>query len=144
MLLNPGLRFLLNGGSAFLRNCPGDPASVLEMLICRIDNRIDFFDCDIALHDLQRLTGLKVMFNQNRVHKKYFTPLKRSVRVFPGTAPQGKCAKHPDRTNSNPTNCYFVFAITAANVCGSRIAISDNILRLRVMFAFFNAATSLL
>ncbi len=39
---------------------------------------------------------------------------------------------------------YFVFATTAAKVCGSRMAISDNILRLSSMLAFLRAETSLL
>jgi hypothetical protein len=47
---------------------------MLEMLIRRIDNRIYFFDRDIALHDLQHLTCWKDMFKENRVHENILPP----------------------------------------------------------------------
>jgi hypothetical protein len=40
-------------------------ASVLKEFVCGIDNRIDLFCGDIALHDLNGLTGWKEMFHKD-------------------------------------------------------------------------------
>src|ERR1700752_401937 len=99
---------------------------MLEMFISCIDDGTYFFRCNISLNDLNGLTSLYHAFYKGSIHANILPPLKILVGI-----------------SSRPKN-YFVFATTAANACGSRIAMSDSILRLRSIFAFFNAATSLL
>ena len=90
------------------------------------DSPVDRLGINFQLHvfHLFTLSWIKCRIN----YQYYFTPL----NIVGATGPVA------------PTKNYFVFAMTAANACGSRIARSDNILRLSSMFAFFSAATSLL
>ena len=69
VLSNPGLRFLLDSWSTFLRNCPCDSTSMLEVLIRCIDDGIHFFNRDVTLNDLNGLTCGKPMLNKESVHK---------------------------------------------------------------------------
>ena len=55
VLPNPGIRFFLDRWSTLFRDRPRDSTSMLEMLICRVDNRIHFFYRDVALDDLDGL-----------------------------------------------------------------------------------------
>ena len=70
MMPDPGIRFLLDRGSTFLRDRPGDAASVLEMFVRRVDDGIHRFDGDVALHNLKDLTRWKFSFNKNGVHTR--------------------------------------------------------------------------
>jgi len=131
MLSDPCLRFLLDIRSASFRDCPCNSAAMLQMLVCRVDNGIHLFGRDVALNDLDGLACGKNVFDNNGAHEFILPPLNNVGAQH--VAPLRKQQRF-----------YFAFAITAENACGSRIAMSDNILRLSSMFAFFSAATNLL
>ena len=99
-----------------------------QIFVGRIDDRIRCLRGDVALHDLDGLACGKNAFGKNVVHK-VILPVK-AYRDDRPVVPV--CFKI----------IYFAWDTIAAKALGSRTAISASILRLRPMFAFFNAAMS--
>ena len=65
---NPGVGLFLNSRSALLRNRSRNSASMLQILIGRIDNCIHLFDGDVALDNLNNLIRWKSLLDKNGIH----------------------------------------------------------------------------
>ncbi len=69
MFVNPRIRFFLDGRPTLPRDRPCYATAMLQMFICRVDNRIHLFRGDVALNDLNGLIRRKFLLKKNSVHK---------------------------------------------------------------------------
>ena len=71
---HPGIRLFLDNRTPPFSDRPGNPASMLQQLISRVDNDVRTFQGDIAFHQLESASRVERGLCQQGVHPVILPP----------------------------------------------------------------------